>query len=177
MRFSLIALICICFSLVSFTTGDTGADDNEAWRTRVGQEVPSFNFQLRGGQPLSIDAYRGKVVLLNFFATWCPHCRRELPHVQEQLWDKHGENPDFEVLVLAREEDWDKLDPFIEQHGYTFPIIPDLDRKVFSKFAPQTIPRNVILDRNGIIIYQSIGYSSEEFAKMVSVIEQELAGD
>lgn len=172
MGISIIPSLLAVFTLLTYSPSD-----NEPWHTRVGQQVPDFEFQLKDSPPLSIEAYRGKVVLLNFFATWCPHCRRELPYVQEDLWNVHGENPNFEILVLAREENWDKLDPFIEENGYTFPIVPDLERKIFSKFALQTIPRNVVLDREGKIIYQSIGFSADEFGKMVELIERELAAD
>jgi thioredoxin-related protein len=66
------------------------------------------------------------------------------------------------------------LDPFIQKHNYTFPIFPDLQREVFSLFAEQSIPRNVVLDRNGKIIYQSIGFEDKEFSKMVQLIKNEL---
>lgn len=176
MRTSIIPAILAVFLMLSCSARKPSPDD-PAWHTRIGQEVPSFEFQPKNSDALSIKDYRGKVVLLNFFATWCPPCRQELPRVQAELWDAHGENPAFEILVLAREEGWDKLDPFIEKTGYTFPIVPDLERLVFSKFATQSIPRNVVLDRNGKIIYQSIGYSPDEFDEMVALIERELASE
>jgi len=176
MRSTIIPFLLTSVLMLSFTARTEWAEE-PAWLTEIGQKVPTFRFQTKSGPAQSIEDYRGKVVLLNFFATWCPPCRQELPRVQAELWDTHGDNPEFEILVLAREEGWDKLDPFIEKTGYTFPIVPDLDRTVFAKFALQSIPRNVIIDREGKIIYQSIGYSAAEFDNMVALIERELAGE
>ncbi len=176
MRFSIIPILLTAALMLSFTPR-TELTENPTWLTEIGQQVPAFQFQTKDGPVQSIEDYRGKVVLLNFFATWCPPCRQELPRVQAELWEAHGDNPEFEILVLAREEGWDKLDPFIEKTGYTFPIVPDLDRTVFAKFALQSIPRNVIVDREGKIIYQSIGYSVAEFDNMVALIERELAAE
>lgn len=144
------------------------------WHTKVGQQVPYFEIETKDGTKKSTETLEGKVVLINFFATWCPPCRQELPEVQKQIWDKHKDREDFEIVVLAREEGWDKLTPFVEQFGYTFPFYPDLNRKIYSLFAPDTIPRNVIIDRNGKIIYQSIGYEPEEFAQMADLIQLHL---
>lgn len=146
----------------------------QEWKTQIGQDVPSFEVMKKDGQTISTDDLKGKVVLINFFATWCPPCRMELPKVQEEIWDVFLEREDFEIIVLAREEGWNKLDPFLEEYGYTFPFYPDLNRKVFSLFAENTIPRNVIIDRDGKIVYQSIGYSQEEFDSMFQVIADQL---
>lgn len=146
----------------------------QEWKTQIGQNVPDFEITKKDGQTISTDDLKGKVVLINFFATWCPPCRMELPHVQEQIWDNFSDREDFDIVVLAREEGWDKIDPFLEEYGYTFSFYPDLNRAVYSLFAADTIPRNVIINRDGKIIYQSIGYSEEEFANMLQVITDEL---
>lgn len=146
----------------------------QEWKTKIGQNVPSFEIEKKDGQKITSESLKGKVVLINFFATWCPPCRMELPKVQEHIWDNFSIRDDFEVIVLAREEGWDKIDPFVKEYGYTFPFYPDLNRKVYSLFAENTIPRNVIIDRDGKIIYQSIGYSEEEFAKLFQVIADQL---
>lgn len=146
----------------------------QQWHTRIGQQVPHFEIETKDGAKKSTETLQGKVVLINFFATWCPPCRQELPQVQKEIWDKHQNREDFEIIVLAREEGWDKLTPFLEQFGYTFPFYPDLNRKVYNLFATDTIPRNVIIDRNGKIIYQSIGYEPEEFTQMANLIQLHL---
>ncbi len=160
-------LICLCLAL--------GVASAQEWKVGLQQVVPSFVVKNKQGQTVSIDSLRGKVVLINFFATWCPPCRAELPRLQAEVWDKWSKRDDFYVMVLAREEGWDKLDPFIANTGYTFPIFPDLKREVFSLFAESQIPRNVLIDQEGKIIYQSIGYEAAEFTGLVKLIEKTLA--
>ncbi len=104
--------------------------------------------------------------MLNFFATWCPPCRLELPRVQKEIWEKYKEHKKFSLFVFGREEGWEKLLPFQKTTGYTFPILPDVKRDIFKLYATQSIPRNVILDEKGKIIYQSTGYSEPEFNKL-----------
>ena len=161
--FSVVCLIC---SLV-------GLAQAQEWKVKVGEKSPDFKIQGRT-ESISSSSLKGKVVLLNFFATWCPPCRQELPRLQSELYNAFKDNPEFAVFVLGREEDWSKLDPFMEQNNYSFPVFPDLDRKVFGLFADASIPRNVVLDRNGKIIYQSIGFTDEEFTKMVDLIKAEI---
>lgn len=146
----------------------------QEWKTQVGQKVPTFEITNKDGRTISTDDLKGKVVLINFFATWCPPCRMELPKVQEEIWDIFSTREDLDIIVLAREEGWDKIDPFVEEYGYTLPFYPDLNREVYSLFASDTIPRNVIIDRDGKIIYQSIGYSEEEFDKIFQIIADQL---
>ncbi|MCL7989451.1 TlpA family protein disulfide reductase [Sphingobacterium sp. lm-10] len=161
----------LLFSILLLTGWNCSA---QRWHTEVGKQVPYFEIDTKDGTKKSTATLAGKVVLINFFATWCPPCRQELPEVQKRIWDKHKDREDFEIVVLAREEGWDKLNPFLAQFGYTFPFYPDLNRKIYSLFATDTIPRNVIIDRTGKIIYQSIGYEPEEFEQMVDLIQLHL---
>lgn len=150
---------------------------SQEWKVSLNDEVPSFTVQDREGNFIDIQSLRGKVVLLNFFATWCPPCREELPRLQEEIWDRWKTRDDFAVMVLAREEDWDKLDPFIKKTSYTFPIYSDLQRKTFSLFADSYIPRNVLIDKEGKIIYQSVGYKEKEFSELIKLIETTLEAE
>ena len=146
----------------------------QEWKVDLNDTAPSFTVYNKDGKAIDSQSLRGKVVLLNFFATWCPPCREELPRLQKEIYDRWSAREDFEVMVLAREEDWDKLDPFIKKTGYTFPIYPDLKRGVFSLFADSFIPRNVLIDKEGKIIYQSVGYTEKEFTAFIAMIERSL---
>lgn len=145
--------------------------EDKSTLTKVGQQTPAFEFYTDKDKTATIDSYKGKIVLLNFFATWCPPCRLELPRVQKEIWEKYKDNPKFALFVFGREQGWDKVLPFKETNNYTFPILPDEGRKIFSLFATQSIPRNVVLDENGKIIYQSIGYSEKDFAELLKVLD------
>jgi peroxiredoxin len=143
-------------------------------RTKIGDHVPVFTFETAKGKQASIADYKGKLILINLFATWCPPCNEELPLMQKQVWEKYKDNPNFALFIFGREEGWDKLTPYKTKKGFTFPILPDLDRAIFSKFATQSIPRNILVDETGKIIYQSIGYSEKEFAELQELIRQKL---
>ncbi|SDJ11836.1 Peroxiredoxin [Pedobacter sp. ok626] len=163
--------VAILLLLLPFATI---AQDDKSTLTKLGESVPKFSFEIERGKTANIDDYKGKLILINLFATWCPPCNTELPLVQKQIWEKYSNNPDFAFFVFGREEGWDKLEPFKKAKGFTFPILPDVDRSIFSKFATQSIPRNIIVDQNGKIIYQSIGFSEKEFAEMVALIDANL---
>lgn len=146
----------------------------QEWKVKVGDQVPSFHVVNKAGEKISVEELEGKVVLINFFATWCPPCRQELPRLQKELWDAYKDRNDFYIMVLAREEGWDKLEPFMATNKYSFPVFPDLKREVFSLFAEQSIPRNVLINKDGKIVYQSIGYEEKEFSDLVKLIGKEL---
>lgn len=150
------------------------AQQNQGTVTEIGDSIPPFSFEIERGKKVNISAYQGKLILVNLFATWCPPCNIELPLVQSKIWEKYGGNTDFALFVFGREEGWDKLAAFKRAKGFTFPILPDADRSIFNKFATSGIPRNIIIDQNGKIIYQSIGYSEKEFSEMILLIDRHL---
>ncbi|MGJ1285413.1 TlpA family protein disulfide reductase [Sphingobacterium spiritivorum] len=147
----------------------------QEWKVKVGEQTPVFEWKDKKEERKDISMLKGKVVLINFFATWCPPCRQELPRVENEIWAKYKSRTDFSLLVFAREEGWDKLDPFMSKQQYTFPVFPDLKREIFSKYADTGIPRNVILNKKGEVVYQSIGYTEDEFKHLLTVLESELA--
>ena len=141
---------------------------------RVGQQAPTFTFYLDDKKTADLKDYRGKIVLINFFATWCPPCRQELPRVQAEIWEKYKNNPKFALLAFDRQAGWDKILPLKQQQGFTFPMLPDVDRSIYGKYAKSYIPRNIVLDEKGNIIYESIGYDPQEFGKLLALLADKL---
>jgi len=137
--------------------------------TRIGQPVPEFTFSTLNGDSQKISDLKGKVVLLNFFATWCPPCIAEMPHLEKEIWQQHKDQ-DFILLALGREQAVSHLDSFKTVNNYTFPVVADTGRVIFSKFATQNIPRNILLDKQGTIVFQSIGFEKKEFEVLKSTI-------
>lgn len=149
--------------------------ENYPFLTTVGQIAPEFEVSTLDGKPLHLSDLRGRVVVLNFFATWCGPCRAELPQLQK-LWEAHRDNPEFAMLIVGREETADTVRAFQTENGFTFPMAPDADRTVFSKFARETIPRTVLIDRDGRLIYQVVGNSELALAKIERLVKNHLAG-
>ena len=77
--------------------------ENREWMTRVGEPAPEIQFEMLNGSEVRLSELRGKVLLINFFATWCGPCLHELPHM-EKLWNQFESNDDFNMIVIGRDE-------------------------------------------------------------------------
>lgn len=162
--------ITILIFVVSFSTLVTGQESFDV--VEKGQQVPAFTINTGEGQNLSIEDYEGKVVLINFFATWCGPCRKELPFLQKDVFDKYKTKDNFEMMVIGRGHDQKEVDTFKNEQGFSFPMYGDKDKSIYTKFATRYIPRNYIIDADGTIVYASQGFTEEEFDKMVDLLGQ-----
>ena len=138
---------------------------------KVGDNVPEFVVEMFDGQKIDIKDLKGKIVLINFWATWCPPCQEELKRVQKEIVDRF-KGKDFVFLAISREETREQVKKFRERNGYTFPMGLDPERKIYSKFATATIPRNFIIDKKGKIVEIEVGYTKEAFAKIIEKLER-----
>ena len=138
---------------------------------KVGDDVPEFVVEMFDGQKINIKDLKGKIVLINFWATWCPPCQEELKREQKAIIDRF-KGKDFVFLAISREESKEQVKKFRERNGYTFPMGLDPERKIYSKFATATIPRNFIIDKKGKIVEIEVGYTKEAFAKMIEKLEK-----
>jgi len=130
-----------------------------------GDKVPTFTIRDVDGNQFSTDQLRGKVVLVNFFATWCGPCLKELPHIQA-IWQTHKDRDDFALLVIGREESDATARDFRAANGYSFPVASDPDRTVYSLFAKELIPRTFVIAKDGTISFSSTGFVEEDIAAL-----------
>jgi len=163
-------LISCLFSLLAFI--GYAQDDSDI--IHPGEQMPAFHIVSDDGKIFSSSALQGKVVLINFFATWCPPCQKELADVEARLWPAFQGNKDFSLLVIGREHSDAELAVYNEKKGFTFPLYPDKDRAIYSKFANSLIPRCYLIGKDGKVIYTSKGYTEEGFSELMEKIEKAL---
>lgn len=140
----------------------------------VGDPVPGFALADADGSTFSMVDAKGKVVLINFFATWCGPCLMELPHI-EKIWHDYGNSDTFHLLVIGREESMDSVRDFRSKNGFSFPIAPDPDRDVYSLFARELIPRTIVVSPDGIIVYSKAGFYEHDLDELRSILTQQIA--
>jgi peroxiredoxin len=142
--------------------------------TKIGDKAPLFTCKTIDGKIIDIGKLKGKIIMINFFATWCPPCNLELPVLQNNIWEKYKNNPDFVLLILGREHTEKEVIDFVKSKNFIMPFAPDPGRAIFKLYASQSIPRNVIIGKDGKIIFQSMGYTEEEFKKIESFLAERL---
>ena len=138
---------------------------------KQGTEAPDFKVEMFDGKSIRLSDLRGKVVLVNFWATWCPPCREELTRVQKEINDRFA-GQEFVFLPISRGEELHTVEAFRKRMGYTFPMGLDPDQRIFRRYATNYIPRNFLIDRDGKVVLASIGYDKAEFAHLIETIEK-----
>jgi peroxiredoxin len=172
MRTKILRSILACFAIAMLFVPFSKPEQYVSY-TKVGQDVPSFAITTLEGEEFSTAALKGKVLLLNFWATWCPPCQTEMPMLEKEIWNKY-KGREFEMIAIAREQTDKEITEYRTKYKYTFPMAPDPKRGVYGKFANAGIPRTYVINRDGKILYQSTGYSPEDFQKMKNILEKEL---
>lgn len=142
-------------------------------RVNVGDQAPDFTVEMFDGSRTTLSSLRGKVVLLNFWATWCPPCREELSHVQQQVIDRFA-GEEFVFLPISRGEERAAVEAFRAKTGYAFPMGLDTDETIYKRYATRFIPRNFLIDRTGRVVKATVGYDDEEFAELLRAADAEI---
>ena len=177
----MLALIAVIIAVILLLPGCSSRNARKSAETKTeatmlvgaGETAPGFTVELTDGSRLSLEELRGKVVLLNFWATWCPPCRQELTRVQKEIIDRFAGKP-FVFLPVSRGEKRETVEAFREKTGYTFPMGLDSARTVYDRYATDYIPRNFLIDKQGKVILATVGYDDEEFDALIRTIEKTL---
>ena len=182
---ALIAVVCIALwyadkveregkaAAAAEQPADEAAEAAAATLAGEGAEAPDFTVEMIDGSKVALSELRGKVVLLNFWATWCPPCRQELTRVQTDIIDRFA-GKEFVFLPVSRGEKREAVEAFREKTGYAFPMGLDPARTVYDRYASNYIPRNFVIDRKGKVVLATVGYDEHEFEELIRTIEKTL---
>lgn len=152
----------------------TAEPDSTGYLVRVGDLAPDFSVVLTDGKRVTLSSLRGKVVMLQFTASWCGVCRKEMPFIERDIWQKHQENDGFALIGIDRDEPLEKVIGFAKATGVTYPLGLDPGADIFGKYAVKSsgITRNVLIDREGRIVKLTRLYNEQEFASLVEQIDK-----
>ena len=164
-------------SKVAIVEAGTHEPDSVGYIVRVGDIAPEMEFELTDGQKVKLSDLRGKVVMLQFTASWCGVCRKEMPFIESEIWQKHKGNKNFALYGIDRDEPIETVKAFAEKTGVTYPLALDPGADLFAKYAERKagITRNVLVDKEGKIVMLTRLYNEEEFASLCKKIDEMLA--
>ncbi len=133
----------------------TGCSSSPSQDTKVGSLAPDFQLYNLNGKPVSLSDYRGTPVLLNFWATWCPPCRAEMPYLQQvyEEWSVQG----LKLLAVNIGESSAEVEEFMQSYNLTFPVLLDTKQDVSQIYNIRYIPATFFIDKDGIIQVVKVG--------------------
>jgi len=149
------------------------ADD---YIVKVGDNAPGFVINETDGKSYKLSDLKGRVVMLQFTASWCSVCRTEMPFIEKDIW-REKKDAGLIVIGIDRDEPADKVLQFRKDIKITYPLALDPGADIFGLFAQKEagVTRNVIIDRKGKIIFLTRLYKEDEFNEMKKIIYAELS--
>ena len=147
--------------------------DSVGYIVKLGDIAPDFTCKLTDGKEVTLSALRGKVVMLQFTASWCGVCRKEMPFIEKDIWLRHKDNSKFALIGIDRDEPVETVIDFGKKTGVTYPLALDPGADIFAKYALRDagITRNVLIDEQGKIVMLTRLYNEDEFAALVAKID------
>jgi len=165
-------LITLLSAFCIFTNAQS--TDDRGYLVKVGDMAPDFSIKLTRGKTVQLKELKGKIVMLQFTASWCGVCRKEMPFIESDIWQKHKNNPNFALIAIDRDEPLETVLKFAESTKITYPIGLDPAANIFALYAQREagITRNVIIDKTGKIVLLTRLYNEIEFNEMKNKIEE-----
>lgn len=158
---------------------EAGTDQSDAGAQEV---LPAIDFILKDqyGNTHSLSDYKGKTIFLNFWATWCPPCRAEMPDIQK-IYETYDTEGDDALIVLGvagpgygNEKSEEGIKEFLDENGYTYPVLMDTTGELFSAYGIYSYPTTFMIDRDGNVFGYASGQLNEDMMK--NIIEQTMEG-
>ncbi len=147
--------------------------EDRGYIVKVGDDCPDFTLQMVDGTTISKKDLKGKIAVLQFTASWCSVCRKETPHLEKDVWQKY-KNEDFILIGVDRDEPLDVVQKFTKEMKVTYPMALDPGANIFALFADREagVTRNIVLDKNGKIVFLTRLFEEKEFKAMTVKIDE-----
>jgi peroxiredoxin len=162
-----LVLLFAGLSLLAQIEKDTG------YIIKIGEHAPDVRLELIDGRVFQLSDLKGKVVVLQFTASWCSVCRKEMPHLEKEVWLPNKDD-DFILIGVDYDEPIEKVAAFKEQMKITYPMALDPGAEIFAQFARKRsgVTRNVVIDQNGHIAFLTRLFDRDEFNGMKAKIAE-----
>ncbi len=154
MTASAITLLLLACEQDAPHSGATAISNEEA--PKIGYLAPNFRLTSLHGDEISVAGLAGKVLFINFWATWCGPCKAEMPSMENLYHDFKTKG--LEILAVSSDmEGPSVVQPFVQKLGLSYPILLDPDFRVDDKYLIQSVPTTVLVDQNGVITHRMVG--------------------
>lgn len=165
--------ILLVLSLLMICLNGKAQEDSRGYIVKVGEQAPDIDIIYTDGTQKKLSDFKGKTVMLQFTASWCGVCRKEMPFIEKDIWQKHKDNSGFALIGIDLKESKEKTMDFASELKITYPLTLDPEGKSFYSFAAQGagVTRNIIIDKKGKIVFMTRLYDPEEFNEMCQVID------
>ena len=166
-------LLIFCFSTISIAQ-----QDDRGYIIKTGQLAPDFNLKQSDGTVFSLSDHIGKVIMLQFTASWCSVCLKEMPYIENEIWQIYKSNEDFVLIALAkdtkkRQQGDNEISFMREKTQVTYAMERDINSQIFQLFAKEKagVTRNIIINQKGEIEFLTRLFDKKEFDEMKSIIK------
>ncbi len=161
------SLLLSTLLVLSFLSGFGQEKSDRGYLVHVGDQVPNLTLHFTSGKTVTLNELRDKIVVLQFTASWCSVCRKEMPHLESEIWQAFKDK-DFILIGVDYDEPLNKVQAFQKEMKVTYPFALDPGAKLFHHFAQKGagVTRNVVINHDGKIVFLSRLYDRSEFEAM-----------
>ena len=147
--------------------------DDRGFLVSIGDRAPNFSMKFSNGDSAQLSDFKGKVVILQFTASWCSVCRQEMPHLEKDIWEKY-KGKDVMIIGIDRDEPLETVIKFKKEMNISYPLSLDPNADIFGLFADKNsgVTRNIIIDQTGKIIFLTRLFDKKEYDTMLKIIEE-----
>lgn len=136
-------------------------ESRDVEKPQKGFRAPHFRLKTLDGETVDLADNGGKPSFINIWASWCPPCREEMPHIQE-AYEKYGDRVNFLMVNLTESDDMDQMQEYLASEGYTFPVLLDEKGEVGDRYGVVSIPVTFAVDEQGVIVHKQMGMMSKQ---------------